>query len=400
MLSQSKPPSRFAPLRWWRTVQAWRKTLAVENRLEAGKRALAETAAGAAPASTRPLRLLDLWRQSRTEAYVTFSALPDRLIAIVRTRRAARIHIIEISRIELRQAVKAWHERMLAPAVAAPRRSDALSNGLAGVLANLPNAVRELRLRPDDALHGYPFAALLVDGAPIIERYTISLWHTAASPRKVALSRTAVVLAATQPLGEYPALPQAAAEAAAISDMLSEFGFNVRTLINQAACKTEAAAALAHAAVVHMACHGRFQPDQPARTGLVLVSPGGSPETLSITDIGAIDCSQLQHVTLSACWSADNFVVPGRWIFSLPETLCRAGTGSVLGSLWEADDRLAGAFMRRFYTNLAQLPRAEALREVQVACLHNQLCPGLDTSDPISWANFYLFGDTGKLQCS
>jgi CHAT domain-containing protein len=118
-----------------------------------------------------------------------------------------------------------------------------------------------------------------------------------------------------------------------------------------------------------------------------------------MTDIGRIDGSRLEHVTLSACWSADNFVVPGRWILSLPETLCRAGAHSVLASLWEADDRIAGVFMQRFYANLARLSRAEALCEVQRACLHNQLCPEFDTSDPIFWAGFYLFGDARRLQC-
>ena len=103
-------------------------------------------------------------------------------------------------------------------------------------------------------------------------------------------------------------------------------------------------------------------------------------------------------MTLSACWSADNFVVPGRWIFSLPETLCRAGARSVLAALWEADDRIVDAFMRRFYANLTHLSRAEALREVQLACLRNQLHVGIDTSDPIVWAGFYLFGDDRSLQ--
>ncbi len=159
------------------------------------------------------------------------------------------------------------------------------------------------------------------------------------------------------------------------------------------------ATALAEASVVHLACHGRFQPDQPALTGLVLSGADGQAETLSITDIAAIDCSRLEHVTLSACWSADNFVVPGRWILSLPETLCRAGAGSVLASLWEADDRIAGDFMRRFYERLGGLPRGQALRQVQLACLHNRLRPDLDTSDPIYWANFYLFGNTQKLPC-
>src|SRR6185436_12804794 len=133
-------------------------------------------------------------------------------------------------------------------------------------------------------------------------------------------------------------------------------------------------------AIVHIACHGRFQAEQPARSGLVLPGADGSAATLSITEIGAIDASCIEHVTLSACWSADNFVVPGRWIFSLPETLCRAGARSVLASLWEADDRIAGRFMQRFYANLTRMPRGEALRDVQLACMRNQLCPGIDSS--------------------
>ena len=115
---QCKPRSRFAPLRWWHTLQTWRNALAVENRLEAGKRALAASAVGATGSATRSVRLLDLWRQPRTKAHLTFSALPDRLIAIVRSGGAARVHVLEISRIRLRQCVREWHERMLDPSTA------------------------------------------------------------------------------------------------------------------------------------------------------------------------------------------------------------------------------------------------------------------------------------------
>jgi hypothetical protein len=397
--AQSRPPSRIAPFRWWHTLQAWRKAIAVENRLEAGKRTLAESTTGASATSGRAVSLLDLWLQPRTHVYVTFSALPDRVVAIVRRRGRARVHVLDVSRISLRLAVKSCHERMLEPAAATVRRGDPLSAALAMLLANLPPCVTDVHLRADDALHGYPFAALRVEGVPIIERCTISLGYPVTHRRKAAASRTAVVLAADDPLGEHPALPQAAGEAAAIADLLSQSGFDVRKLIGPAATKADAALALGTAAIVHIACHGRFQPDQPARSGLVLPGADGAAATLSIAEIGAIDASRLEHVTLSACWSADNFVVPGRWIFSLPDTLCRAGARSVLASLWEADDRVAGRFMQRFYANLARMPRGEALREVQLACLRNQLCPGIDTSDPIFWAGFYLFGDAGSLQC-
>jgi len=240
----------------------------------------------------------------------------------------------------------------------------------------------------------------MIDGAPLVERCTISLGHTGARVPPASSHRTAVVLAANQPLQEYPELPHAAREVEVVGDLLSRLGFEVQRLTGAAAAKTAATEALGGAAVVHIACHGRFRSDQPESTGLVLAGSDGNAATLSIADVGRIDGSSLEHVTLSACWSADNFVVPGRWIFSLPETLCRAGAHSVLASLWEADDRVAGAFMQRFYAALSHLSRADALREVQQACLHNRLCPGLDTSDPVFWAGFYLFGDPRRLPCN
>jgi hypothetical protein len=398
VLAQSRPRARFAPIRWWRTLQNWRAVLAVENRLEAGKRTLAESTVGTSFGAVRLARFRDVLWGSSVQAHLTFSALPDRLVAIVRSRGIARIQMLDVSRIVLRQGVKAWHERML-DAVGAPWRSDPLSSLLAALVADLPAAVRELRLRPDDALHGYPFAALRVNDVAIVERYTISLGHESTRPPNTAGARAAVVIAADQPIGDYIGLPNAAVEAVAVGDRLSQSGFEVRVISGGAARKTDAIAALGNAALVHIACHGQFQADQPSRTGLVLAGPDGSPATLSITDIGAIDGSRLEHVTLSACWSADNFVVPGRWIFSLPETLCRTGARSVLACLWEADDRVASSLMQRFYANLARMSRAESLRDAQLACLRNQLLPGSDTSDPILWAGFYLFGESRSLPC-
>jgi CHAT domain-containing protein len=120
--------------------------------------------------------------------------------------------------------------------------------------------------------------------------------------------------------------------------------------------------------------------------------------------LAGILLSQCQHITLSSCWSADNFIVPGRWIISLPETLWRSGAGGVLGSLWAADDDVAAAFTERFYAELERMPRDVALRKVQLACIANQLgCRRagsalIDTSTPEFWAGFVLYGDTARLK--
>jgi CHAT domain-containing protein len=108
----------------------------------------------------------------------------------------------------------------------------------------------------------------------------------------------------------------------------------------------------------------------------------------------------LKHVTLSACWTADTFVLPGRQVISLPETLYRAGVRSVLASLWPVDDAIAVALMGRFYDYLDIHPRDEALRRAQLDCIRGKLFADSDpfTSHPVAWAGFTLTGDPGRLR--
>src|SRR5262249_51782970 len=106
-----------------------------------------------------------------------------------------------------------------------------------------------------------------------------------------------------------------------------------------------------------------------------------------------------RHVTLSSCWAADNFILPGRWIVSLPETLHRAGAQSILACPWPVDDEVAAAFMARFYDLLADLPRAQALQQTQIECGNSQWpeCQHIDTPPPFYWAGFKLFGEAGRI---
>ena len=118
------------------------------------------------------------------------------------------------------------------------------------------------------------------------------------------------------------------------------------------------------------------------------------PELLSLRELSALDLSNLHHVTLSACSSADHLVLPGRWVISLPETLCRSGTQSVLGNLWDVSDRVAISFMEQFYSYLSYLPRDQALRQTQLDCLHNRLPNGAEPNinNPYYWAGVNLYG--------
>ena len=102
---------------------------------------------------------------------------------------------------------------------------------------------------------------------------------------------------------------------------------------------------------------------------------------------------------LASCWSADNFILPGRTVLSLPQTLCAAGAHSVLSSLWPVDDALAAAFVRRFYEHARRGPRDEALRQTQLDCVANRLFPNeeTNTADVFCWACFTLSGQPAPL---
>ena len=116
-------------------------------------------------------------------------------------------------------------------------------------------------------------------------------------------------------------------------------------------------------------------------------------------EMAALDLRGLEHITLSACWSADNYILPGRWIISFPETLWRAGARTVLASLWRVDDLVGAAFARCFYEHTRKYARDEALRRTQLACIAGML-PGAEndrTRDPYFWAGYTLFGRAERL---
>jgi len=102
---------------------------------------------------------------------------------------------------------------------------------------------------------------------------------------------------------------------------------------------------------------------------------------------------------LSSCWSANHFILPGRWIIGLAETLCRAGAHSLLGCLWLVDDDLTVAFLKRFYKYCETSARDKALRRAQLDCLRGELDCGVGRqSNPYFGAGYNLYGDYSRLK--
>jgi len=73
---------------------------------------------------------------------------------------------------------------------------------------------------------------------------------------------------------------------------------------------------------------------------------------------------------------------------SLETAFLRAGTSTIVASLWEVDDQATGILMKAFYQNLMRHGKAEALRKAQVTLMKNP-----KYAYPYYWAPFILVGD-------
>ncbi|EHR72081.1 hypothetical protein BurJ1DRAFT_3272 [Burkholderiales bacterium JOSHI_001] len=413
--AQAKQPA------WRRPVAAWRTRLATarllwridRHKALAGAGPLSSpAAAGDAAAPPSALACLRPWR--RDEATLATLVLPDRTLIVAAHGLRLRVGVSAVTRVQWRDAVGQWHAQMQravadpegAPAQAAAeldRLGEQLGHmlQLPALLASLPARVRQLRFVPDDVLHGLPHAALRVQGRCIVQDRSVVLDYATRPPAPVASHcKAALLVGVGRACGMYPALPGVRQEMEALPPALARMHWVATTLLDDAAGREPVLQALRGAGLLHIACHGEFDPARPGRSGLVLPGPDGGAERLELRELATLDLHGLRHAGLSACWSADNFVLPGRWVVSLPHTLRRAGAHSVLAWLWPAPDRYAAALTARFYELLADHPRALALQRVHAEALaggYAELLQAGLRGLPL-WAGLQLHGASGPLR--
>ncbi len=148
---------------------------------------------------------------------------------------------------------------------------------------------------------------------------------------------------------------------------------------------------------VHLATHGRIDPEQPTRSHLVLA--GGDEGRLSYREIPGLApyLSETRLVVLSACESgrpvtakpddeSEEVVIS---INGLSAQFRRAGVETMVASLWKVDDEATRTLMGSFYAELAQgSDIGRALQKAQVSLLANEA-----TSHPDYWGAFVVMGD-------
>lgn len=421
-LMQLRREHALAP--WWRRLApAWRIKQAVASLLwridrykaSAGWRAIGSGAAQ--PAQPR-LGATAAWhRWPSGQATVATLVLPDRTVILAVCGWRSWFGVSSVTRLAWREAVQSWHQALheAVRGSEGPVRGSELEERLNSraellgrllqlpeLMTQLPRGVRRLRFVPDDVLHALPFAALRVDGRPLVASHAISLDFSArpSRPAPAARNRHALLVGIGRALGPYGALPGAVREVAQLQRLLARQGWSPSPLIDEGGTPEAVRAGLPRSGLVHIACHGVFDASRPGESGLLLPGPRATAQTLTLREVAQLDLSSVRHAGLSACWTADHVVLPGRWAIGLPEALRRAGAHSVAAWLWPAPDRYAAAVTTRFYDLLSTCRRDEALQRVYAEARTGTaaaLLPAALRSLPM-WAGLQLYGEAGTLR--
>jgi len=197
-----------------------------------------------------------------------------------------------------------------------------------------------------------------------LDSFAISYAPTVGAVRHASeLRRTLVpdrVLAVVDPQPSTAArLPFATQEAAFVLRSFSDG----KPLSRESARRDTVFPLLSEYPVVHFACHGFADPQEPLNSALMLARDEG----LTLRNLLGSRFEGLRLVVLSACETAViNAVVPNEAI-GLQTGFLQAGAAGIVGSLWAVPDKSTAMLMAEFYRlwRGAQLRPARALQRAQ-----------------------------------
>lgn len=234
-------------------------------------------------------------------------------------------------------------------------------------------------------LHYLPFSALNDGTNFLIDRYSLRHLPSASVMQFLKDRQTAKspnVLAFGNPdLGnpQYD-LKFAQDEAVAVGK-----GFpNAKVLVRKDATKTAFKSLGPQFPYLHFATHGRFDPDAPLNSGLLLAGDAQGDGFLSLGELYSLRLNA-DLVTLSACETGLGKISNGDDVVGLARGFLYAGSNTIVASLWRVDDRATSYLMTEFYANLKKSNKRDALRQAQLAAKKQY-------EHPFYWAAFQLTG--------
>ena len=149
--------------------------------------------------------------------------------------------------------------------------------------------------------------------------------------------------------------------------------------------------------ILHIATHGFFLPDfaitNPLeKTGLLLsgansgIAKKSGQGIITGLQLASLDLRGTELVVLSACETGVGDIEQGEGVAGLNQAFLRAGSRSVVMSLWRVPDVQTAELMKRLYHSIDKgIPPVDALRKAQRSFIK-------EGRHPLSWAAFAYSG--------
>ncbi len=244
---------------------------------------------------------------------------------------------------------------------------------------------KRLLLVGHGVLHYLPFAALSDGTGYLVDRYSLRLLPSASVLQflkgRQAQKGESLLAFGNPDLGDAQYdLKFAQDEVQAIAKSFP----NAKVLVRQEATKSAFRSLGPQFSYLHLATHGKFDPDAPLKSGLLLAKDAQGDGFLSLGDLYSLRLNA-DLVTLSACETGLGKLHNGDDVVGLTRGFLYAGSSSIVASLWEVDDRATSLLMTEFYANLKKGDKREALRQAQLTTKKQY-------PHPFYWAAFQLTG--------
>jgi CHAT domain-containing protein len=236
------------------------------------------------------------------------------------------------------------------------------------------------------ALHYLPFAAVQdADGKFLLDRYSLRFLPSASVLkflRPVLQNRDGRLLVLGNPDLDDPRLDLAFAEGEA--KRVAALYPTSRVLLRKDASESNFKKAGGVFSRIHFASHGKFQADEPLKSGLYLAKDADNDGVLTVGELYSMNL-EADLVTLSACETGLGKIASGDDVVGLTRGFLYAGSRSIVASLWSVDDQATATLMQAFHGNLATMNKREALRQAQIKARES-------FPHPFFWAAFQLTG--------
>lgn len=206
------------------------------------------------------------------------------------------------------------------------------------VLDRLGPGVTRIWWSPGGPLTALPLHATALDR--VVSSYTPTV--RALRAPVAATDASLLVVAMPETEGERP-LPYARREAAAVAA-----AGPARTLIAGDATRDAVVEALRHHESVHFACHAVSDPERPSASSLLVHDHRERP--LTLLDVSRLELPAARLAYLSACHTAHGPTRLADEALHITGAFHLAGYSSVVGTLWQVNDRVASEVAADFHT--------------------------------------------------